>query len=241
MNIVFPENVIVTEQEIDCSQLSQVKKDFVIDFTVRLISFYKDAGSARQIYGIAGASGSGKSYLSIMAEQIAIQIDSSVKIIPVSIDAFHFSNKQLLETHCEDGTLKDVKGRYDTYDVESLRAHLELFKTGVEMSFPLYSRKLHEPIKDAIHSNDGPAVILIEGLWLLYQDAGWEKFHGLFERIFFLSDDAGVLRQRTIGRHILGGRSREEAEKHYNESDDKNRTQVLETKNTADEILVWPE
>ena len=240
MNINFPLSVIVTEQEIDCTQLSQTKKDFVINFSTQLISSYKQKGSARQIYAIAGASGSGKSYLSILTEQISTQIDSSVKIIPISIDAFHFTNEYLLQHKLSKGTLKDVKGRFDTYDVDALRAHLEGFKSGDQISFPLYSRKLHEPIPDAISIPNGPAVLLVEGLWLLYQDAGWEKLRGQFERIYFLSDDMEALRTRTIGRHMLGGRSREEAEKHYNESDDKNRTSVLETKNSADEILTWP-
>ena len=245
MNIIFPDNIIVTEQEVDCTHLSAERKEFIINFTKRLISLYKQKGNARQVYTISGPSGSGKSYLSVLAEAIGKQIDESVRIIPISIDAYHFPNEYLSETKAGGGdsllTLKDVKGRYDTYDVPALLSDLEEFKNASALRLPLYSRKLHEPISGEIKVPVGPALMLIEGLWLLYPGTEWKNLPPLYDHSYFLDDTAEALRLRTISRHEIGGRGREDAERMYDESDAKNRMLVLETRSRADEELTWPE
>ncbi len=247
MNIEFPDHIIVTEQEIDCTHLSVERKEFVIRFTERLISNYKkestgDGEQRRQIVSIVGPSGSGKSYLSILAETIGKQIDESVRIVPVSIDAYHFPNEYLSQTKAgeEEETLKDVKGRYDTYDVPALLRDLEDFKNGTSLRLPVYSRKLHEPMQGVIKVPEGPALMLIEGLWLLYGGTGWKDLPALYDHSYFLDDDAASLRAHTVKRHVEGGRERGEAEARYDEYDAENRTLVLKTKPRADEQLSWP-
>ncbi len=251
MPIIFPDHIIVTEQEVDCTHLSGERKEFIINFTKRLIALYKEGGNARQIYAIAGPSGSGKSYLSVLAQEVGKQIDESVSIVPVSIDAYHFPNEYLSQTKAGGGgeeeergeslrTLKDVKGRYDTYDVPALLRDLEEFKSGSAVRFPLYSRRLHEPIQGEIKVPEGPAIVLIEGLWLLYPGAEWKDLPALYDHSYFLDDTPEALRERTISRHEIGGRERGDAERMYDESDAKNRALVLETKTYADEQLFWP-
>ena len=243
MNIVFPEHIIVTDQEIDCTHLSAQRKDFIISFTKRLIALYKEQGEGRKVYAIAGPSGSGKSYLSILTETLSKQIDADVRIIPVSIDAYHFPNEYLSQTATLGGTLKDVKGRFDTYDVPALLSDLQDFKDGNSMRLPVYSRKLHEPISGEIKVTDGPAIMLIEGLWLLYSEhegIGWREISGLFDHSYFLDDSPASLRAHTIERHVRGGREEGDAARQYDEHDAQNKTLVLATKERADEKLTWP-
>ncbi len=239
--IIFPSEVTVTDQVIDCTLLSQEKKKFVIEFTRELLARYHDQAEYKVCYGIAGPSGSGKSFLSVLAREIGAQLDPSVVIVPVSIDAFHFPNTYLESTIKEGKTLKQVKGRFDTYDVGELLAQLEKYKSskGV-IYFPEYSRKIHEPIQGAIRIEQKPTILLIEGLWLLYPEGVWGSVAPLLDYTYFIDDNEAESRMRTLNRHIVGGRDAADAQRHYDESDLLNRVLVLSTKHHASKLLIWP-
>jgi pantothenate kinase len=240
-HIIFPDSVVVTDQTVDCTQMSAAKKSFALDFTERIIADFKDSGKTRISFGIAGPSGSGKSFLSVLAHELGKQIDPSVDIVPISIDAYHFPNTYLESTHKDGVSLKDVKGRYDTYDVEALVTSLEAYRDGARVQFPEYSRRLHEPVSNVISVSDHPTILLVEGLWLLRKEGGWGNVRPLLDKVFYIEDIAEESRTRTLKRHIAGGRSEQDARRQYESSDAKNREIVMLTKSTADEFLTWPE
>jgi pantothenate kinase len=241
--IIFPSEVTVTEQVVDCTQMSDDKRAFVIDFTRTILSEFKASGLSRVCYGIAGPSGSGKSFLSVLAREVGKQIDPTIDIVPISIDAFHFPNNYLESVEKDGVNLKSVKGRYDTYDVGDLLNHLERYKREGSGSifFPEYSRKIHEPMPNIIKVEERPTILLLEGLWLLYDKAGWSKIEEILDKKFYIDDDAALSRERTLLRHKLGGRTDASAAKHYEESDLKNRELVMATRERADSMLTWPE
>lgn len=239
-NLFFPLNVVVTDQKVSCAEISDAQRSFVIDLTRRILGDFKLSGKRRIVFGIAGPSGSGKSLLSVLIREIGRTINPEVDIEPISIDAFHFTNDQLRSTTVEGKGLASVKGRYDTYDVSTIIDRLNAFNRGETVSFPEYSRKLHEPIEDVITVNERSTIIIFEGLWLLREDEGWRKVREQIEMTFYLDDVAEESRTHTVARHILGGRTPEDAGRHYEECDAKNRELVLQTKMQADEILVWP-
>jgi len=235
-NILFPKEITVTGQQIDISHFSDKQKDFVINFTANLLTYYHELQKDRMVVGIAGPSGAGKSLLAALVKKLT----QKVPIVPLSIDAFHFSNLQLEQRSDGDGiTLKDRKGRYDTYDVGALEQKLKKFTSGENVAFPEYSRKLHEPILDATIVANGPCILIVEGLWLLYEDAGWQHIQQYLDRTYFLNDEPAKLRSHTIARHILGGRSPEDAERQYDASDAKNYELLIQTRTRADEELTW--
>ena len=236
----FPEQVTVTDQVIDCTEMSGEKKAFVVDFTQRMLRAFSESGKERVCYGVAGPSGSGKSFLSVLTKELGKQLEPTVDIVPISIDAFHYPNTYLESTFKDGKSLKEVKGRYDTYDVEALVTSLEEYRHGARVQFPEYSRKLHEPVANSISVSEQPTVLLLEGLWLLRPEGGWGNVRPLLDKAFFIEDDAEESRTRTLGRHIAGGRSTDDAERYYDESDTKNRESVLMTKSAADELLTWP-
>ena len=51
----------------------------------------------------------------------------------------------------------------------------------------------------------------------------------------FIRADEGILKERLIGRKVLGGMSREEAERFYEKSDRANVARTLNDSNPADE------
>ncbi len=238
--IEFPREVIVTEQVVDCTAMSAAKKAFVIDFTEGILREFKQGGKTRLCYGIAGPSGSGKSFLSVLAHEIGKQLVEGVDIVPISIDAFHFPNNYLESTVKNGITLKEIKGRFDTYDVEALVTALEDYHGGTRVQFPLYSRKLHEPVANAISVAENPTILLVEGLWLLRKEGGWGNVRVLLDKAFYIEDIAEDSRERTLLRHVVGGRTLDDAKRQYEESDAMNRELVIMTKDSADELLTWP-
>src|SRR3989344_3879481 len=164
----FPSKIIVTDQIVNCAQFSDATKASVIDFTQHLLEDFQKNGMHRQIVGIAGPSGSGKSTLSVLVKEIGKEISSEVDIVPISIDAFHFSNEYLRATNADGKNLITVKGRFDTYDVPALIDHLGAFLRNESISFPEYSRTLHEARGNAVTITQRPTLLLLEGLWLLY-------------------------------------------------------------------------
>lgn len=239
-NFLFPVSIAVTDQGVSCVKMSDAQKSFVIDFTKRVLGDFKMSGKRRIVFGITGPSGSGKSLLSVLVREIAKTINPEVDIEPVSIDAFHFTNDHLSGITVEGKSLKDAKGRYDTYDVPTIIDLLSAFNRGGAVCFPEYSRKLHEPIENVITVNERPTIIILEGLWLLRDEGGWRNVREQISKMFYLEDVAEESRAHTIARHVSGGRTPEDAERYYEESDAKNREMVLKTKTSADELLVWP-
>ena len=133
--------------------------------------------------------------------------------------------------------LKKVKGRFDTYDVRGLVADLEAFAAGKEVAFPVYSRKLHDPVKNSIHVTTAETLLVVEGLWLLHDAAGWEAVRPLLDFSFFIESDVERTKAPVIRRHMTGGRTLADATRHYEEVDARNSALVLLTKSKADKVI----
>lgn len=228
----FPETVTVTEQEIDLGNMAQPEREICIAEAKRLYADWKASGG-RRVVGIGGPSGSGKSVFVAIMRDLIFQIDPDARFIGLTIDAYHFHNATLKEQG-----LDQHKGRYDTYDVPHLLADLTAFKSGDAVAFPAYSRKIHEPIAD--HERIGahaPALLLVEGLWVFLPKYGWEGVMPLCDDTIFLEGAPEKLRERTIGRHMKGGRERGNAERFYESSDVVNSALVMATRGAAAKVL----
>lgn len=236
----FPKKIVLADQEVDLTHLSAKEKEFVIEMLRDAILHYEGFGKARAIFGIAGPSGAGKSLVAALMRELAGSMDLPFRIETVSIDAFHFPN-EYLATHEEDGVnLKDVKGRYDTYDTQLLGSELAHFRLGSEVRFPVYSRTIHDPVPHALKITEPRTLLLLEGLWVLYDRAGWNIVRDELDYSYFLDNELEQLRKHTVERHIRGGRSEQDAAHFYDKSDMQNYRLVIGTKKYADQFLSWP-
>lgn len=233
----FPKTILVTDQEIDVSFLSDEQKEFYINFFQELVAYYDSAEKPRVVVGLVGPVGSGKSVIAALCKSFAGQVELPFRFETVGIDAFHYPNDYLLSHKAGDGTLKDVKGRYDTYDVPKLVSTLSDFAAGKAVSLPEYSRKTHDPVEGAKTISEENALLIVEGQWLLYDKNGWEAILPLLDLSYFIEADKEKLRDAVIMRHSRGGRSTEEAAKYYDEVDAQNFESVVSTKNRADRVI----
>ncbi len=201
------------------------------------IGIYGAAKKSRVVIGMAGPTGAGKSVVAVLFQELARQARLPFAFQVVTIDAYHFPNRYLL-SHFADGTpLKQVKGRFDTYDVAALAKDLKTFATGASVAFPAYSRKLHDPVPGQIHVDAPAALLLVEGLWLLSDLGGWAQIRPLLDFCFFIESDKERTRQAVVKRHMTGGRTLESATRHYEDVDGRNADLVLQTRDKADRII----
>ena len=234
----FPTSVLVTEQEIDLTYLSDAQKEYYRNLASRFVEMYQNSGANRFVIGIGGASGSGKS---VTAEILRILITNAHKdfaVYTADIDAFHFRNEHLHSAEGSDGKkLHTVKGRHDTYDTGSLAHKLGDFVSGKNVAFPSYSRKLHEPVQDCYVPSEEKALVILAGLWLLYDHPAWEAVRDHVGYTCMIQGDPEKMRHHTIRRHMRGGKTREEAELFYASSDHMNLQELERNSVEPDEIL----
>ena len=231
-HVVFPPTINVTEQDIDISALTSRQKEFYLKLFSDLLDLYQKSAKKRLVVGLAGPTGSGKSVIASILKTIAGQVELTFQFESLGIDAFHYPNEYL-----EHKLLKEYKGRYDTYDVSALVHLLSSFKGGDDILLPVYSRKTHNPIKNITLINREKSLLFVEGLWLFYEQDGWEHVGDKIDVKLFLDADKTQVRNGAVQRHVMGGRTREGAERYYETVDAPNHDIVMATKDHADRVL----
>jgi len=180
--------------------------------------------------------GSGKSTLAQFLEWLSRQRSEVDNIRALGMDGFHFSAAYMNVTEIErDGKkflMRDVKGAPETFDVDLLVDKIrQLRQEGADWN--IYDRRIHDVLPDYMSVEDD--IILLEGNYLLLNEPRWTNVRVLCDYSIFIDADAEILRERIVGRKILGGYSREDAEKFFDFSDGKNIERVLKNSARADE------
>ncbi|WP_422734734.1 nucleoside/nucleotide kinase family protein [Micromonospora sp. WMMD558] len=187
-----------------------------------------DAGP-RQLLGIAGAPGAGKSTL---AEQIVAAVGPVARLVPM--DGFHLAQAELVRLG---RTAR--KGAVDTFDangyVSLLRRLRRLEPTAVYA--PVFRRDLEEPVAGAIEVPPEVRLVVTEGNYLLLPEWPWEEIRPLLHEAWFLDLDAELRLRRLTARHEAYGRSPEEARVWAYGSDEANAALVAATADRADLVV----
>ncbi|NJP32322.1 nucleoside/nucleotide kinase family protein [Micromonospora thermarum] len=187
-----------------------------------------DAGP-RQLLGIAGAPGAGKSTL---AEQIVAAVGPAARLVPM--DGFHLAQAELVRLG-----RAERKGAVDTFDangyVSLLRRLRRLEPTSVYA--PEFRRDLEEPVAGAIEVPPEVRLVVTEGNYLLLPDYPWEEIRPLLHEAWFLDLDAELRLRRLTARHEAYGRSPEEARAWACGSDEANAALVAATADRADLVV----
>lgn len=235
---MFPASVIVTDQDIDLTGLSDAQRSHYQVLATHSMELYRSGGMARMVIGFAGPSGSGKSVTAEIVRSLIAAENKDLNVYTTDIDAFHFPNSKLDTMRDTKGVvLRSIKGRYDTYNVYALKDVLARFKAGEYVAMPRYSRVIHDPIADGVTIPEGPALLLIAGLWLLRDTPDWRAVRVHIDHLFQIEGDAERMREYSIQRHMRGGRSREDAEAFYERSDAPNTREIVEHSTEPDERL----
>ncbi|MFI9639461.1 nucleoside/nucleotide kinase family protein [Micromonospora sp. NPDC051925] len=203
-------------------------RPFSLDDLVARARSLADAGP-RQLLGIAGAPGAGKSTL---AERIVAAVGPTARLVPM--DGFHLAQAELVRLG-----RADRKGAVDTFDangyVSLLRRLRRLEPTAVYA--PLFRRDLEEPVAGAVEVPPSVRLVVTEGNYLLLDHPPWDEVRQLLHEAWFLDLDAELRLRRLVQRHMAYGRSAEAAETWAYGSDEANTAVVVGTADRADLVI----
>ena len=183
--------------------------------------------------------GAGKSTVAAFLERLSRERSNEVEIIrALPMDGYHYTaaymNVKEIERDGQKILMRDIKGAPETFDVDLLFDKIrEARQDGTNWN--IYDRNIHDVLPDYWVVDED--ILLIEGNYLLLKEAGWTNIRVLADYSVFIDAAPELLRERLINRKILGGSSREAAEKFYNFSDAKNIERVL--KNSARADKTW--
>lgn len=181
----------------------------------------------RQILGITGAPGTGKStFARSLADALGIK-----RSVVVPMDGFHLANEIIKGT-----PLRDRKGAIDTFDVGGYVSLLQRLRARDEPTVyvPSYRRGLEEPIAASIAVPHAIDLVITEGNYLLSTAPGWDRIRSLVDEIWFI-DTARELRvERLIERHVAFGMTREAATAWATGPDEANARYIESTRYRAD-------
>lgn len=187
-----------------------------------------DAGP-RQLLGIAGAPGAGKSTL---AERIVAAVGPAARLVPM--DGFHLAQAELHRLG-----RAERKGAIDTFDangyVSMLRRLRRLEPTAVYA--PAFRRDLEEPVAGSIEVPPSVRLVVTEGNYLLVTATPWDEVRQLLHETWFLDLDAELRLRRLTARHRAYGRSAEQARAWATGSDEANTALVAGTAHRADLVV----
>lgn len=178
----------------------------------------------------------GKTALSLFLEKLSRERKDVDPIRAVSMDGFHFSNSYL-DSHLamRDGStipMRMIKGAPETFDTDLMQQKLREAR-GEGTEWPIYDRNIHDVIPNAVQIEDD--ILLLEGNYLLLRNPKWTNIRALADYSVFIKAEPTLLKERLIERKMHGGKSREYAEKFYEQSDVKNVTLVTNNSAPADE------
>lgn len=153
------------------------------------------AGDAKRfVVGIAGPPGAGKSTLADALREGLVARGERAEILPM--DGFHMDNAIL-----EARGLLPRKGAPETFDVRGFVDILEAVKRGgEEVLVPVFDRSREIAIASARTVSPETRIVLVEGNYLLLDEAPWSKLDGRFDYTVYVGPAYDVLEERLRQR-----------------------------------------
>ena len=188
------------------------------------------ATGQRKLLGIVAPPGAGKSTL---AQALQAQYPGQSQYLPM--DGFHLAQAEL-----ERLGRAARKGAPDTFDSAGFIALLQRIRqqtAGETVYAPDFNRALEEPIAGAIPITPGIPLVITEGNYLLLEDDGWAGARALLDEVWYLDVDPALRHSRLLARHMLFGRTREEALQWMAQTDEPNARRIEASRHRADGVV----
>jgi pantothenate kinase len=192
------------------------------------------AASARFHVANAGPPRAGKSTL-YEAQLAAREAAAPGRAALVPMDGFHYDDAVL-----EARGLLARKGAPETFDVDGFAAMLARIRAGGrEVAVPVFDRNLELSRAGARIVGPEAGIVVVEGNYLLLDEAPWRDLAGSFDFTVFLDVPEAELRRRLVERWLGYGFDPAAARLKAEGNDLANAARVLRARRTPD--LVWSE
>jgi pantothenate kinase len=148
------------------------------------------------------------------------------------MDGFHFSNARL-----DALGLRARKGAPETFDACGFVTALAKLAEGKMVSWPEYSRVLHEPLADSLTIPASTRLIFLEGNYLALDKTPWDRVPALLACLWYVDADLSSLRERLLSRQVDGGRAAADAIRHVEDVDVRNIMIVERCRDRATRVV----
>ena len=199
-----------------------------------VLETYKQDENKRFLLAITGVPGAGNS---TVAEFLVKNINAVLheeRAIVIPMDGYHYHNDILIEKN-----LLPLKGIPQTFDSQRFVMLIkEIAADKIERIYcPSYDRSLHNPVEDSILIEKNHKIIIVEGNYLLLDTCPWNELAELFTESWFIETPSTTTQERLISRHVLTGRSVEEALRKISSTDAPNAELIIQTRHRATKVI----
>ncbi|YBV95687.1 nucleoside/nucleotide kinase family protein [Phyllobacteriaceae bacterium JZ32] len=186
----------------------------------------------RLLVAIAGPPGAGKSTLSQqLRDALNKGGDGPSAIVPM--DGFHLDNAIL-----DQRNLRSRKGSPPTFDCAGFEMLLKRLRVADEdIVIPVFDRTLDLSRAGASMVLAKHRILIVEGNYLLLDEAPWSRLHPLFDLTIFLDVPFDELERRLIQRWLDHDHTPEEARNRALSNDIPNAQLVVSSSRPADYVV----
>lgn len=163
-------------------------------------------GHSRVIIAIAGPPGSGKSTIAQQVARTVAGLPDGPLITSISADGFHLS-LDTLRTLPNSKELIERRGAPWTFDgdaVVELIRRLQNYPDQV-IAAPTFDHAKKDPVPGGLTIGPEIQVCLVEGNYLLSNEAPWDAIAGLVDERWLVTVDRDVAIRRIANRHLKAG------------------------------------
>jgi pantothenate kinase len=190
------------------------------------------------IIGLVGLPGAGKSTLAqALQDQVNTRLGADAMLC-VGMDGFHLSKQQLSQMPNPQEAFAR-RGASWTFDPTGLAQRLRALQTHplADVPWPGFEHGVGDPVEGALTVARHISLVLIEGLYLLHQEDGW-NVRALLDECWFLDVPLPTALQRLQARHMAAwGINAEQARARITRSDALNAQLVQGHRARADALV----
>ena len=189
----------------------------------------------REVLGIAGAPGAGKSTLAEALVEGVARAKGADWVAHVPMDGFHLADVQLDRLGS-----RDRKGAPDTFDAEGYAALLRRLVDDPEswVYAPGFERTLEQPLAAAMVVPPAARLVVTEGNYLLLPEPRWQQARAALAEVWFVTGDDDLRRSRLVERHVVFGKEPDAAVAWVEQTDEANAVLVAAAADRADRLVL---
>ena len=191
----------------------------------------------RTLIALAGLPGSGKSTLAAHLAAEVNAIAGTGMMAALGMDGFHLPKAALRQMPDPEAAFAR-RGAPWTFDVPAPAARLHELKDAAgraSVGWPGFQHEIGDPVEDALAVAPTTRLVLVEGLYLLHSEDGWEELGLLWDERWYLDTVLEVAMERLTERHQTAwGLTRAEAERRVAANDRLNAEIVARTRDRAE-------